>query len=91
MKHDPIDREETLRIRAAEAWVSPRGLLNDEIDISRGFGFYNAIPAVNALPNIITRTLSEADEFIIIGNRALWDYCSYQTAVDIARTNVKIP
>lgn len=91
VKHDPIDREETLRIRTAEAWVSPRGLLNDELDISRGFGFYNAIPAVNALPDIITRTLTEADEFIIIGNRGLWDYCSYQTAVDIARTEKDDP
>jgi adenylate cyclase len=80
-----------MRIRAAEAWVSPRGLVNDEIDISRGFGFYNAVPAVNALPDIITRTLTEADEFIIIGNRGLWDYCSYQTAVDIARTEKDDP
>lgn len=87
-KHDPAEREETARIRAAEAWVSTKGLVNDDKDISvsRAFGFYHATPAVNAAPEIRTRELTESDEFIIIGNRALWDCCSYQTAVDIART-----
>ena len=87
-RHDPTDREETARIRRAEAWVSPKGLVNDEkdIDISRAFGFYQALPAVNASPEVRTRVLSEVDEFVIVGNSALWKCCSYQTAVDIART-----
>lgn len=91
VRHDPLDREETLRIRAAEAWVSPRGMVNDEIRVSRSFGYYNAVPAVNALPALFTRELTAADEFVIIGNRALWDYCSYQTAIDIARTEKDDP
>ncbi|GMK57027.1 hypothetical protein CspeluHIS016_0308670 [Cutaneotrichosporon spelunceum] len=88
VRHDPTDREETARIRRAEAWVSPKGLVNDdkEIDISRAFGFYHSLPAVNASPEIRTRQLQETDEFIIIGNSALWKYTSFQTAVDIART-----
>ena len=85
-QHDPFDKEETQRIRAAEAWVSPRGLVNDEIPMSRGFGFFNAVPAVNSLPQVSRRSLTDADEFVILANRALWDCCSYQTAVDIART-----
>lgn len=85
-KHDPFDKEETQRIRAAEGWVSPRGLVNDDIPFSRGFGCYNAVPAVTSLPFIQTRPLTDRDEFVIVANRALWDYCSYQTAVDIART-----
>ncbi|KAJ9098891.1 hypothetical protein QFC19_006230 [Naganishia cerealis] len=84
-KHDPFEREETLRIRASEGWVSQRGLVNDDVPISRGFGFYQAVPTINSLPYISTRQLTDADEFIIIANRALWDCCSYQTAVDIAR------
>lgn len=86
--HDPTDREETARIRRAEAWVSPKGYVNDdkEIDISRAFGFYQALPAVNASPEVRTRTLTESDEFVVIGNSALWKCCSIQTAVDIART-----
>lgn len=85
-KHDPFDRSETARIRAAEGWVSPKGCVNDEIDISRSFGFYHLLPVVNARPHICTWELSELDEFVIIGNRGLWDYVSYQTAVDIARS-----
>jgi adenylate cyclase len=85
-KHDPFDREETTRIRAAEGWVSQRGFVNDEIDLSRSFGFYHLSPMVNPRPDVTVHTLDETDEFVIIGNRGLWDYVSYQTAVDIART-----
>ncbi|KAI5830876.1 PP2C-domain-containing protein [Schizophyllum commune Tattone D] len=85
-KHDPYDRAETARIRAAEGWISPPGLVNDEIDISRSFGFFHLLPVVNARPDVHTYHLDESDEFVIVANRGLWDYVSYQTAVDIARS-----
>lgn len=86
--HDPTEREETARIRRAEAWVSPKGLINEdkELNVSRAFGYWHQFPAINASPDVRIRQLSESDEFVIIGNRALWNCCSYQTAVDIART-----
>lgn len=84
-RHDPFDRLETTRIRSAEGWVSPKGLVNDEIDVSRSFGFYYLLPFVNPRPDVFTYELSVQDEFVIVGNRGLWDYVSYQTAVDIAR------
>ncbi|KAI0784617.1 adenylate cyclase-like protein [Abortiporus biennis] len=84
-KHDPFDRSETERIRAAEGWVSTKGTVNDEIEVSRSFGFYYLLPVVNARPYISTLDLSELDEFVIIANQGLWDYVPYQTAVDIAR------
>ncbi|KAJ7463487.1 hypothetical protein B0H11DRAFT_1734612 [Mycena galericulata] len=83
-KHEPYDCAETARIRAAGGWVSPRGLVNGEVDISRAFGFYH-LPIIIARPDIVTYDLTELDELVIIANRALWDYVSYQTAVDIAR------
>jgi adenylate cyclase len=86
--HDPFDRDETTRIRSAEGWVSPKGLVNDEVDVSRSFGFYYLLPVVCARPEVTFKTLDALDEFVIIGNRALWDYVSYQTAVDIVR---KVP
>ncbi|KAH8107641.1 hypothetical protein BXZ70DRAFT_911846 [Cristinia sonorae] len=85
-KHDPFDRSETARIRAAEGWVSPKGFVNDEIDVSRSFGFYYLLPVINARPDIFVWPLSELDEFIIVANQGLWDYVPYQTAVDIARS-----
>lgn len=84
-KHVPYDPEETTRIRTTEGWVSPLGLVNDESDLSRSFGFFHLMPTVNARPHLESWSLSEQDEFVIIGNRGLWDYVSYQTAVDIAR------
>lgn len=90
-KHDPFDRRETERIRAAEGWISPKGLIHEEIDPSRSFGYFYHFPVVNARPYVEARQLTEQDEFMIIGNRGLWDYISYQTAVDIARSEISDP
>ncbi|KAG6865069.1 hypothetical protein C0991_005344 [Blastosporella zonata] len=85
-RHDPFDRSETARIRTAEGWVSPSGLVNGMVDVSRSFGFYQYMPAVNARPDVFTYHLTAKDEFVIIADKSLWDFMSYQTAVDIART-----
>ncbi|KIJ18515.1 hypothetical protein PAXINDRAFT_70600 [Paxillus involutus ATCC 200175] len=90
-KHDPSDRSEAARIRAAEGWISPQGLIHDEIDTSRSFGFFHDFPVVNARPDICVRQLTAEDEFVIIGNGGLWSYISYQTAVDIARSERSDP
>ncbi|KAI6010510.1 hypothetical protein EDC04DRAFT_2905862 [Pisolithus marmoratus] len=90
-KHDPFDRGETIRIRAAEGWISPKGLIHDEIDTSRAFGFFHDFPVVNARPDVYVRQLTEQDEFVIVANRGLWEYISYQTAVDIARSEISDP
>jgi len=86
VKHEPFDRNEITRVRTAEGWVSPKGLVNDEADVSRSFGYYHLLPIVNARPDVSSRKLSELDEFLIIANSGLWDFVSYQTAVDIARS-----
>jgi adenylate cyclase len=83
-KHEPFERSEAGRIRAAEGWISPKGLLNEDLDMSRGFGFYHLLPSLTARPDVRTYELSESDEFIIIANKGVWDFMSYQTAVDIA-------
>ncbi|KAF8964961.1 hypothetical protein BDZ97DRAFT_1918661 [Flammula alnicola] len=88
-KHDPYDRLETARIRAAEGSISPPGLVNDEVEVSRAFGYYHLFPPMNARPDIFVYDLTDMDEFVIIANRGLWDFVSYQTAVDIARTVFK--
>ncbi|UZJ52491.1 hypothetical protein CBS101457_001811 [Exobasidium rhododendri] len=84
-KHEPFDRSETLRIRSAEGWVSLHGRVNDKLDISRSFGHYHLAPIVNASPAVTQVDLTDSDEFVILANRTLWDFISYQTAVDIAR------
>ena len=88
-KHDPFDRNETNHIHAAEGWVSPPGLVNDEVDVSRSFGYYSLLPVVNARPDICIWDLTDLDEFIIVANCGLWDHILHQTAMDIARTVAK--
>jgi hypothetical protein len=39
VKHEPFDRNEIMHIHAAEGWVSPKGLVNDEADVSQLFGW----------------------------------------------------
>ncbi|GAA5988222.1 hypothetical protein JCM10908_002119 [Rhodotorula pacifica] len=90
-RHEPFDSGEIARIRTAEGWISHRGYVNDEVDIARSFGFYNVFPAVNAAPDVDEIELTEADEFVIIANRGLWEHMSYQAAVDVARTERSDP
>lgn len=85
-RHEPFEAAEIARIRTAEGWISHRGYVNDEVDISHSFGFYNVFPAINAAPNIDEIELEEMDEFVIVANRGLWEHMSYQAAVDVART-----
>lgn len=85
-KHEPFDAAEISRIRTAEGWISTRGFVNDEVDVSRSFGFFNVFPAINVSPNIEEVDLADTDEFVIVANRGLWEYMSYQNAVDVART-----
>ncbi|KAG1175973.1 hypothetical protein G6F70_003746 [Rhizopus microsporus] len=85
-KHIPLNPSEVSRIRAAGGYVSNSGLLNNELNVSRSFGHFHLVPVVNCNPYVSTIDLSENDEFVIMASRGLWDKMSYQTAVDIART-----
>lgn len=84
--HDPFCPAEIHRIRTAEGWISPRGYVNDEADVARAFGLFSVFPAISAAPHVLEIDLADTDEFVIIANRGLWEHLSYQTAVDVART-----
>jgi adenylate cyclase len=82
-RHDPSDQSELNRIREAEGWVSSKGLLGEEVDVSRSFGMFHLAPATIARPDVFEEELTSDDDYIILGNRYLWDYVPYQNAVDI--------
>lgn len=84
-RHDPSDPSELERIREAEGWVSSKGLLGEEVDVSRSMGMFHLAPAVIARPDVFEEELTSDDDYIILGNRYLWDYVPYQNAVDIVR------
>ncbi|RKP23220.1 hypothetical protein SYNPS1DRAFT_31069, partial [Syncephalis pseudoplumigaleata] len=86
MKHTPWLPDEIARIQAAGGYVSHQGLVNDELEVSRSFGHFHLSPIINANPHIMKLDLSDDDEFIILASKSLWNRMSYQTAVDVART-----
>ncbi|KAK6358666.1 cysteinyl-tRNA synthetase [Orbilia blumenaviensis] len=83
-KHDPLSPNELERIRDAGGYVSRSGRVNDHLEISRAFGYLQLIPSVQACPSVQDWKITEADEFLILASKELWDHMSYQTAVYIA-------
>ena len=82
-KHEPGFGSELERIRDSGGWVSRNGKLNEQLDVSRSFGYFHLMPAVQAAPHIHELPLSDQDELLIIGSKEVWEYINYQTAVDI--------
>ncbi|KAF9152209.1 cysteinyl-tRNA synthetase [Linnemannia schmuckeri] len=89
-KHIPWNPTEAARIKRSGGFVSEKGLLNDELDISRSFGQYHLVPIVNSNPYIETTTLTEDDDFLIMASKSFWDVMSYATAVDIAKAGMRV-
>lgn len=83
--HDPTSESELACIRTGGGSVSSTGLLDDVLDVSRAMGFYNLIPHIHARPSISEYSLEENDEFLIIGSKQLWEFVSYQMALDVVR------
>lgn len=90
-RHEPFTTDEIARIRSAEGWVSPRGLVNDEEGCARAFGAFHVFPAVNSDPAVHVLDLVDSDEFVIIANHGLWSVLSSQMAVDVAWENKSDP
>lgn len=84
-KHDPTTRTEFERIRAAGGYVSGDGTLDGELLISRGAGFFKHLPHTHSGPDIEHVTLNTADDVLVIATHVLWDYISYDLAVDVLR------
>lgn len=84
-KHDPTSRREFERIRASGGYVSADGALDSTLHVSRGVGFFDFLPHTHSGPSIRTYELSGAEDVIVLGTKGLWDFVSYNLAVDISR------
>lgn len=84
-KHDPTSRHEFERIRSSGGYVSGDGALDGALKVSRGVGFFNYVPHTNSCPSLTTVKLSGMDDLIIVASKILWDYLTYDLAVDIVR------
>ena len=84
-KHDPAEDTERARIREAGGFVSRQGKLNDQLEVSRAFGYVQLTPCVIAAPHIAKVDIKESDETIMLASKELWDYLTPDFAVDVAR------
>lgn len=82
-KHSPADEKE--RIQAAGGYVSRQGKLNDEINVSRAFGYFNHMPSIIAAPSTFHHRLSDIDELIVTATRELWDFVTVDLVIDLVR------
>lgn len=85
-KHDPASMNERRRVRDSGGYVSRHGKLNDQLHVSRAFGFTNLLPSIIAEPHISSTTIEETDEIILLASRELWDYLTPDFVVDLARS-----
>lgn len=90
-KHDPTNRPEFERIRAAGGYVSGEGALDGKLPVSRGIGFFNFLPHTHSGPDIREIELTAADDMLVLATKVLWDYLSYELAVDILRQEKEDP
>ena len=85
-RHHAWNRDEAQRVQSAGGQVSLRGLLMDELDITRAIGYHSLLPAVIASPSIKTFELTDRCEFVVLATQAVWHLFTPQSIVDIVRT-----
>ena len=88
-KHRPGEARELERIRNNGGSLTRNGKITcgyTTLDVSRSVGYANFSPIVIAAPHVEEINLSDQDEVLILANNELWKYVSFQTAVDVVRT-----
>ncbi|KAI9888602.1 MAG: cysteinyl-tRNA synthetase [Vezdaea aestivalis] len=84
-RHDPAMDPERGRIREAGGYVSVKGKLNDHLDVSRAFGYIDHMPAVQASPHVLSLSVGDQDEMVVLASKEFWEYVTPELACDVAR------
>jgi adenylate cyclase len=88
-KHRPGEPSELERIRNVGGSLTRNGKISagfTSLDTSRAIGYVKYSPTIIAAPYVEEFTITDQDEFLILANNELWRCISYQTAVDVVRT-----
>lgn len=88
-KHRPGEASELERIRNNGGSLTRNGKISfglSSLETSRAIGYIRYIPAIIAAPHVEEIELTDQDEVLILANNELWRCISYQTAVDVVRT-----
>ncbi|KAI4337357.1 hypothetical protein L6164_015785 [Bauhinia variegata] len=93
--HKPMCSKERKRIEASGGYVYD-GYLNGQLNVARALGDWHMEGMkgrdggpLSADPELISRELTEEDEFLIIGCDGIWDVFRSQNAVDFARRRLQ--
>ncbi|KQK17818.1 hypothetical protein BRADI_1g36920v3 [Brachypodium distachyon] len=94
--HKPSCSREKMRIEASGGYVYD-GYLNGLLNVARAIGDWHmegvkacdGLGPLSAEPEVMTRNLTEEDEFMIIGCDGIWDVFRSQNAVDFARRRLQ--
>ncbi|KAF2360096.1 PPM-type phosphatase domain [Trinorchestia longiramus] len=92
--HKPEDDVETERIIKAGGKVTEDGRVNGGLNLSRALGDHGykmntKVPAteqmISPLPDLLVKTITKEDDFIIIACDGIWNSLSSQEAVDFVK------
>ncbi|KAI4376926.1 hypothetical protein MLD38_014630 [Melastoma candidum] len=91
--HKPICNKERKRIEASGGYIYD-GYLNGQLNVARALGDWHMEGMkcggpLSAEPELMTLSLTEEDEFLIIGCDGIWDVFRSQNAVDFARRRLQ--
>ncbi|KAG6739329.1 hypothetical protein POTOM_056923 [Populus tomentosa] len=95
--HKPMCSKERKRIEASGGYIYD-GYLNGLLNVARALGDWHMEGLkgdgsdggpLSAEPELMTRQLTEEDEFLIIGCDGIWDVFRSQNAVDFARRRLQ--
>jgi protein phosphatase PTC2/3 len=94
--HKPSCNSEMARIEASGGYVDD-GYLNGQLNVTQAIGDWHmegmkacdGLGPLSAEPEVMTRDLTEEDEFLIMGCDGIWDVFRSQNAVDFARRKLQ--
>lgn len=89
--HVATDPFEKARIEARGGFVSPQGRVQGRLMVSRAMGDRSVKRFVSSTPEVLTSSISEKDDFIIMASDGLWDVISSHEAVSMLRSTVRVP
>ena len=80
--------DEKRRIKSAGGFIDEEGLINGISPLSRSLGDCQQHPHVYWLPDILQIDVNNLFEYIIIASDGVWDFVSFEQAVNIVNTEV---
>lgn len=87
----PLQSDFNLEMMRTGGGVMSQDLINGRIPHNPVIGAYSEGTLTSAAPVVSEYTLQDNSDLVVIASSELWDFMSYQTAADLARSESGIP